>query len=156
MALSGLLGNGIKIGYSTTSPVSWTGIGQVLDGAPPTFVSDSVEITTSSTTSKWKRTMPGLDTVNDMSVTVLADTDPATSVDQDYLFTALKNGTQLWWRFEVPTNRARTTFTAFEWQGTVGGWELSLPIAGRQELKVTVKYDGTSFTKYAPAASAIP
>lgn len=155
MALSGVLANGVKVGYSAASPVSWTGLGQVLDIEVPGLEPDEVETTVHST-SIYRRFMRGMVDVTEMSVRLLADLDEGTSPSQDALFDYQALGTTLWWRVEIPVDRAQTEYTALEFQGWVKTWK---PVAGdpgaRQELEVTVRFDGTSFAKYPAGASAI-
>lgn len=154
MALNGLLGNGIKVAYSAASPVSWTAVGQILDSTLPGLKPDEVETTVHSTGS-FKRFIRGLIDVSEMGLTLLADLDEATSADQDAMFDYQAAGTTLWWRVEVPTARDHSKYTAFEFQAWIKNWIPKAPIAGRQELEVSLRFDGDSFTKYAAGASAI-
>jgi hypothetical protein len=154
MALSGMIGNGVKVAYSAASPVSWTRVGQVLNVDVPGLMPDEVETTVHST-SKWKRHIPGMIDVGEMNLTLLADLDEGTSPAQDALFDYQAAGTTLWWRIEIPVDRAQTEFTAIEFQGWVKNWAPKTPIEGRQELEASVRFDGDSYTKYAAGASAI-
>lgn len=155
MALSGVLANGVKVGYSAASPVSWTAVGQVLDIEVPGLEPEEVE-TTVHGSSDFRRFMPGMTDVTEMALRLLADLDEGTSPAQDALFNYQAAGTTLWWRVELPADRAQTEYTALEFQGWVKNWK---PVAGdpgaRQELEVSVRFDGTSFTKYSAGASAI-
>ena len=154
MAQGGVLGNGVKVAYSASSPVSWTGVGQVLDITFPGLVPDEVE-TTVHGTSKWKRFMPGLIDVSPMELTLLADLDEGTSASQDALFDYQSAGTTLWWRVEVPVDRSQTEYTAFEFQGWVKNWVPTTPQQDKQTLNVTVRFDGSSFSKFPAGSSAI-
>ena len=155
MAVDGVLGNGVKIAYSAASPVSWTNIGQVLDVTVPGLEPDEVE-TTVHGTSSYKRFMRGMIDVTELEATLLADLDEGTSPAQDALFDYQAAGTTLWWRVEVPVDRAQTEYTAFEFQGWVKKWT---PVVGdpgaRQELQFSVRFDGTTFSKYEAGATAI-
>ena len=154
MAQSGMLGSGVKVGYSAASPVSWTGIGQVLEVDIPGLEPDEVE-TTVHGTSNFRRFIRGLIDVTELRLVLLADLDEGTAADQDALFTYQAAGTTIWWRVEVPVDRTRSEYTALEFQGWVKNWLPRAPIDDRQELEVTIRFDGTSFTKYEAGASAI-
>lgn len=154
MAQSGVIGNGTKVGYGAASPVTWINVGQLLNADVPGLAQDEIE-TTIHSTGGFKRFMRGLKDVTEMGLTLLADLDETTDVVQDALFDYQAAGTTLWWRIEIPTARDQSRFTAFEFQGFVKNWLPSAPIEGRQELRVTVRFDGTSFAKYPAGASQI-
>jgi len=149
MAADGVLGSGVRVGYSASSPVSWTSITQILDCDFPGIETDEVETTVHNATSPtYRRHMAGLRDVKEMVLTLLADLDPATNATHQALFTMMKAGTTVWWRIEVPVNRAKTSFMAFEFQAFVKNWMPSTPQEDRQELEVTIRFDGTDFGKY--------
>lgn len=154
MATGGVLGNGVKVGYSANSPVSWTSVAQVLEVDFPELTPDKVD-TTVHGSSKWKRSMAGMIEVSDMTLTLLADTDPSTTPGHDALWDYNQSQTTVWWRVEVPSNRTQSAYTAFEFQGMVAGIKLATPIDDKQTLTVVIRFDGSSLTKYDPAASAI-
>lgn len=154
MALDGMIGNGVKVGYSANSPVSWTEVGQILDAQIPKLMRDKVDRTIHSQ-SIFKRSLPGMAEVSDLVLKLIQDLDPATSPDQDEVRQLLLSGENVWWRIEIPTDRLQTEYAAIEFQGFVLGWEPSAPIEERQELTVTIAYDGDGFTVYPPAASAM-
>lgn len=153
MAVDGVMGNGVKVGYAATSPTTWIGVSQVLDVEIPGLVADKIPTTVHG--GVYKRSMRGLLDVSPAKIMLLADLDPATTASHTALQTLQAAGTTVWWRIEVPSNRARTAYAAFEFQGYVETWTPKAPIEGRQEIEVTVSFDGTSFTRYNPAASAI-
>lgn len=152
MAQSGVIGNDTRVGYSASSPVAWTRIGQLLNVDVPGLAQDEIETTVHSS-GGFKRFMRGLKDVTEMRMTLLADLDETTDVTQDALFDYQAAGTTLWWRIEIPTARDLTKYTGIEFQGFVKDWLPKAPIEGRQELEVSVRFDGTSFTKY-PAGAA--
>ena len=154
MATGGVLGNGCKVGFSANSPVSWTAVGQVLNVELPTLEADDVDITVHGT-SRFKRSMAGMIEVSELTLELLADTDPATSAAHHTLWVYNQSGTTIWWRVEVPTDRNQSEYTPFEFQGLVKSWQLAAPIDDRQSLTVVVKFDGTSYSKYDPGSSAI-
>jgi hypothetical protein len=154
MAADGLLGNGVKVAYSAASPVSWIRVPQVLNVVIPGLEFDEVETTVHST-GGLRRFIPGLGDVTEMELELLADLDETTTASYNALFNFQAARTTIWWRIEVPTTRAQTKFTAFEFQGFVKTWKADPPIDDRQTLMVTVRFDGTSFSKLSAGASAI-
>lgn len=156
MATGGILGNGSKVAYSLNSPLSWTKVGQVTDITFPTWVADKVNIDTHSTSNKLHRTMAGMIAVGDPSFTVLSDFDPASSADQSQLRTWNKDGTSVWWRLEVPVNRAKTSFFGLEFKASVLSFEPATPIADKQTTKFNLSFDGEDiYWDGAAAASEI-
>lgn len=153
MATDGVLGNGVKWGYSFASPMAWNTIPQILDIDIPGLVADEVE--TSVHGSIYKRKMRGMLDVTAMKVMLLADLDPSTTPTHTALQSIQAAGTTVWHRVEVPSNRAKTAYAAFEFQGYIHTWLPKPPIDGRQEIEVEVHFDGTSFSRYAPGASAL-
>ena len=155
MATGGILSNGVKVGYSASSPVSWISVGQILNVEIPGLEPEEVE-TTVHGTSNFRRFMRGMIDVTEMTVTCLGDLDEVTSAAYDALFDYQALGTTLWWRVEVPVDRAQTEYTAFVFQGWVKNWR---PVVGepgvRQELEFSVRFDGTDFSKQLAGASAI-
>jgi hypothetical protein len=154
MARGGLLGNGTKVAYSAASPVSWTAIAQVTDVVFPTFVADDVNIDTHSVTNKLHRTMAGLITVGNPSVTVLSDGNPVTSPDQAFLEQANADGTSVWFRIERPVNRERTSFIGIVFSATVKSFSPSTPIADKQTTVFELQFDGDSIQKDAAVGAS--
>lgn len=154
MATGGVLGNGIKVAYSATSPVSWTRINQVTDVTFPTYQRDMIEITTHDPTNSFKRFMPGLTAIGDPTVTVLSDFDPSTSADQDALRAANLTGSSMWFRIEVPTDRARTKFRGVTFSAAVRNFEPATPINDKQTTKFTLVFDGSTGIQWDAAAGA--
>lgn len=145
MALGGVLGNGMKIGYATSSPITWTGLGQVVNVEIPMLEDDIVDSTVHGT-SKFKTHFGGLSEVSEATVTLLADLDEVTSPGQHAMFGFNANGTQLYWRVEIPVDRARTRFTAFEFPATVRSYKPAAPIEDRQTLEVGLLFDSAPVT----------
>lgn len=154
MATGGVLGNGCKVGYSTSSPVSWTGVGQLADITFPTWEADKVEITTHSMINKLKRYMAGLIEVGDPGFVVLSDFDPATSPGQAALRGYNKTGVSLWWRFEVPVNRERTLFWGIEFQASVKNYSPEFPIDDKQTTRFELSFDGTDIAEDSAAGAS--
>ena len=154
MALDGMIGNGIKVGYSAASPVSWTKIGQLLSIDPPQFTSDKIDRTVSGT-NRYKRSLPGMAEVSDLQMEILGDLDSATSPEQAAMLALFKTGEKVDWRIEVPVNRSQTSFRPMEFQGYVQSWRYGAPIDDRQTLTVTVAFDDADVYLLAPGASAM-
>lgn len=154
MAADGVLGNGSKVGYSDTSPVSWTRVAQLIDFDPPDFQRNQVDTTVHST-SGYERSMPGMIKVADMKVVLLFDPDESTTPSHQALWDKLVAGTTVWWRFELPCNEGQTSFKAVEFEGWVRSFKPKAPIKDRQTAEVNIAFDGDSYTVYAAGASAI-
>lgn len=152
MATGGVLGFGVKVAYSESSPVTWTQVPQLLNLGFPSFEPDEVA-TTVHGTNPYKRYMRGLIDVGEMTLELEADLGSA-SVHRS-LRNLMLDGTTVYWRIEVPENREMTQFSAFEFRGWVKNWSLSTDMADTQKLTVTVRFDDTDFVAYAPGASQI-
>jgi hypothetical protein len=144
MAQGGLIGNGVKVGVSTGSPVSWTRVPQVTNVVPPQFTADKINIDTHSTTNNLHRYRSGLNDVSDPTFTVLSDLDPATAPILQTLLNANLNGTTLWFRFEIPVNDAKTLFRAVEFSATVGSFVPDTPIDDKQTTTYNLQFNGDS------------
>ena len=144
MAQGGILGNGVKVGVSTGSPVTWTRVLQVTDVVTPNFAADRVNIDTHSTTNNLHRNMPGLNDVSDATVTTLADLNPVTNPGGELLRLANLNGTQIWLRIEIPTDSTRTVFRSVEFSCRVSAFAPATPIADKQTVQYTFVFDGES------------
>lgn len=154
MAQGGMIGNGVKIAYSASSPVSWTSIGQVLNVEVPQLVRDKIDRTVHSA-SGYKRSLPGMIDVSDMTLEILSDLNQTTGAAIRQLLTYLKAGTTIYWRIEIPTNRAKTEYAALEFQGYVLSWQAAAPIDDKQTIATTIAFDDTEVGLYAAGASAI-
>lgn len=154
MAQGGMIGNGLKVGYANTSPVSWTKIGQILNVTPPQFVSNKIDRTVSGT-NKYKRSLPGMIEVSDLQLEILQDLDSSTSPEQAALLALLKAGTTIYWRIEIPVNREATQFRPMEFQGYVSSWQITSPVDDKQTLTVNIAYDDTDVSLLAVGASAM-
>lgn len=147
MAQGGVIGNGVKVGYSAASPVSYTSIGQILSIEIPQLTADKVDRTVSSS-NQYKRSMPGMIDVSDLTFELLADLDESTGATQRQLLTYLKAGTTIYWRIEVPVDRSKSECVPFEFQGYVASWQPTAPVDDKQVVKVSVAFDDTTVTIY--------
>jgi hypothetical protein len=152
MAQGGVLGFGTKVGFSTTSPVSWTKIPQVLELTPPSLEAETVDITVHGTL-PYRRSMRGLIRAAQMQMTLLADMS-ASSVHRT-LKQMQESGVTVWWRIEAPEDRPMTQWAAMEFQGVVSRWEHQTPIDDAQKIVVTVDPDASAFVTYDPGASQL-
>lgn len=142
MAQGGILGNGCKAAYSESSPLTWTNIPQLVDLSFPTWVGDKVNIDVHSTTNKLHRNMAGMITVGDPGITILSDFDPSTAAAQAQLMAWNASGTSVWFRFEIPTNRAKTAFRGLEFMASILSFEPGTPIADKQTTRISLAFDG--------------
>lgn len=142
MAQGGILGNGCKVAYSATSPVTWVGVDNVIDITFPTYVADDINIDTHSVTNNLHKIMPGMISVGAPGFTVLSDMDPSTSPDQAQLRSWNRSGTSVWFRIEVPVNRAKTSFFGIEFEASVKSVEPATPIADKQTTRYNLSFDG--------------
>lgn len=154
MATGGILGNGTKVAFSASSPVSWTRVGQLMD--IPKFISliASKVDTTVHSTSNVKTSMPGMSESPEVELSCLGDLNQATSASFETLRGYQGNGTVVYWRIEIPTDRSQSAFRAWEFQGYVQEWTPDTKIAAAQMLKMVIVYSG-GLTVYNSGASAI-
>lgn len=154
MATGGNIGDGVKVAFSITSPLSWTQVTQVANVDFPGLEPDAVNNDVHGSAG-FHREMPGLFTVAPMVITVSSDLDESTTADHNTLWGLMLQKTTVWWRVEVPVDRAKTKFTGFEFEGYVGGFVPTTPIDDRQMSEITVRFDGTAFGRDASGASEI-
>lgn len=154
MATGGLLGNGVRVGFSSTSPVSFTSLPNVLDVKFPTETADKIDKTVHGS-SKYKKNFPGMVEVGDMEVVLLGDLDQATSAELETVFAAAQAQTELWWRVEVPTNRAKTRFRPFEFYGYPSNPSPDTPVQDKQTFKFSVVHSGEGIARYNATNSPI-
>lgn len=149
---AGLLGNGVKIGYSLTSPHAWVQVTNLMELTVPKLVADRVAKDTHGA-GGFHRFMGGLLDVQAMAFTLLTDHGAASHIDL-----ARQNRTKEsnWWRIEIPVDRdlATTQYRPVEFEGSVSEFSFDTPIADVQKTMVSVQFEGTDFSVGAPAASA--
>ncbi len=144
----------LKVAFSLTSPVSWLNVPQVEDCQIPQFVREKID-TTVFGIKKFKRSMPGFNSVSDMTLKVLADLDELTTPSHSQLMNLNVLGTTIWWRVEIATNRESTRWKAWEFQAYVGDCKPAVTPGGKSEIDYTIVFDGEDFTIYPAGASAI-
>lgn len=151
---NGLLSDA-RVAYATGSPHTWKKLEQLSDLTIPTLVADDVDTTTYG--QAYKRSIPGLKTVNDLSVTFLRDPSSVSAPNQNALFTLNNNGTEVWWRIEIHADTDSTVdlWEAYEFQGRVGSFEPAAAIGDAARLTSVIKFSGTSYVRYEPSASVI-
>ena len=157
MAADGMIANGIKIGYSAASPVSWNAIGQLLSVGGIKLTRAKIARTVHST-NIFNRYLPGMADVADVALEILQDPDEGTThgAVQEALRALLTAGTTVWWRIEFPTDRVQTEYKPVEFQGFVTDFEISGGAPeDRQTFTVTVAFDGDSVSIGPAGATAI-
>ena len=153
-SIDGILSDA-RMAYATGSPHTWKKLEQLSDLEIPTLVADDID--TGVYGQQYKRKIPGLKDVNDAVATMLRDPSSVSAPNQNSLFALNENGTQLWIRIEVHAsdNASEDLWEAYEFQGRVGSFEPAAPFGDKQTLKSVFKFSGTTFVRYAPAASQI-
>ena len=154
MATGGMIGDGVKVAYSIGSPMAWTEVIQLADIDFPGMVADDVGNDVHGSAG-FHRSMPGLFAVEDFTFTVTSDFDEVTNVVQNALWGLRAQKTTIWWLIELPTNRAKTKFVGFEFQGYVAGIVPNAPIDERQDTVYTVRFDGVNFGRVVAGSSQL-
>lgn len=155
MAQGGVIGNGSKVGYSVSSPTSYTKIGQLQD-IPKffTLVRNLVDTTVHST-SFIMTSISGMAPTPEVQLKVLADFDTVTGPTLEALRGFQNNSTTgIWFRIEVPVQGTQTTFRAWEFQGSVREFTPTIQIAAVQSVALTITFGG-SLSVYNAAASVL-
>lgn len=154
MATGGVNGNGVKVAYSASSPVSWTSVGQLEAVKLPDIVTDELAASVHGS-SVYHKSIPGKVKVGPLGLTIMADFNPSTSEAHDALRTYQAARTTIWWRIEVPVDNTQSSFRAIEFQGWVQSWVPDSPQDEKQMIESSVVFNDTAITFYAAGASAI-
>ncbi len=154
MAQGGYIGNGIRVAYSLSSPLSYQKLEQVIDATPPKLAADKID-TSRHSANRFKSNIPGMFDVTPVAIKMLRDADSSTSPKQNALRGLQDAQTTVYLRVEVPSNPAQTLFEAWEISGRFSDWGVDAPLMGRVELNVQFLFDGVDYTYFAPAASVI-
>lgn len=156
MASEGMIGNGTKVAYAPSSPTTWNEIGQLLNVDGIEEARAKVDRTIHSL-GKYKRSLPGLIEVTDLTLDILSDPDEdgTHGAVQSALRGLLHDGTTVYWRVEIPADRAQSEFKPYEFQGYVQRWKLGTTIEDKQVFNVTVAFDDSSFQELYTGASEI-
>lgn len=154
MAQGGYIGNGIRVGYSLSSPLSYNKLEQVIDATPPKLKADVID-TSRHSSNRYKSNIPGMYDVSPVTIKMLRDADSSTSPKQNALRQLQDSSTTVYLRVEVPTNAQQTTFEAWEISGRFSDWGVSAPLMGRVELDVSFLFDGVNYIYFAQSASVI-
>lgn len=147
MAQGGVLGNGVRVGFSRTSPVSFTRVPQVIDVEFPSEVPDKVDKTTHGT-SKYKKNFPGMIEVGDLVIRCLADFDQVTGTVQEEMYDIQNDQEEVYWRVEIPANRAQSRIRPFELYGYIADIRPGLPIEDKQTVEFVIVHSGEGITRY--------
>lgn len=153
MAKGGIIGNGMKVGYSLTSPLSYNKLEQLLDANPPTLTPDKID-TTRHGTSRLKSNVPGMLDIAPTTIKCLYDADPATSPNVNGIPALVNSQASIYLRIEVPT--AGGLFVAWELSGRFASYTVAAPIMARQEVTIQFFFDGIDYIVFGtPAASVL-
>lgn len=144
MAQGGVIGNNTKVGFSLTSPTSYTKIGQLMD--LPKFISLVANLvdTTVHSPSRVMTSISGMIPTPEVQIKILADFDQATGTTLETLRGFQSAGTtNIWFRVEVPVSMAASpNFRAWEFQGSIREFTPTITIAGVQTVACTITYGG--------------
>jgi hypothetical protein len=150
----GVLGNGLKAAYSTSSPLSWIQIPDIMAiDTPFDLITPDIDTSVSGVTIK--TSMGGVADPPQPGFTKLSDPNPATGTAEEYLRLRQLDGVAVWFRFEVPTNRTATLFIGEIYQATVKQFMRSSPIFDKQTVKIVLRYAGNRVYDSAVGASQI-
>ena len=153
----GLISNGSKIAYSVGSPMNWLRIGEVLTVSDLDFTRDKVDRTVHST-NIYKRSLPGMASVADITVEVLGQPDETGTEGgrQAALRQLWKDGTTVYWRVEMPTDREQSAYKGFELMGFLFHHKLSIGAPGaRLTFTIGIAYDDDNVVATPAGASQI-
>jgi len=155
MPTEGLLGDGVKIAYSETSPMSWVELPQLMDlPKPPSPTPDKLETTTHGTAG-FHTYGTGLKDVPDIEAVFLFDPDKAITPSHVAMITHRDAKTILWFRIETPSNVGKTEFIAWDFQARVQAADIETPKDNWQLMNLSLVYAGGYSFYDTPAASAI-
>lgn len=155
MATGGVLGNGVKVAYSATSPTTYTRIQQIKSIDKFFMLTRPPVDTTVHSTSIVKTAISGMADVPQIELTLLADNDQSTSPTHEVLRVGQLASTVFYFRFEVPVIADQSKFRGLELQASVMIYDRSnLPIDGAQTTKVTLLYFG-NYIEFNAGASII-
>lgn len=145
----------VRVAFSDSSPVTWQKLENLSDMDVPSLTADDVD--TGIYGLSYKRRIPGLKDVEDMVMTFLRDPSSVSAPNQNELFDLNASGAQKWWRVEIHASDDSTVdlWEAYEFEGRVGSFQPSAGFGDAARLVANVKFNGTSYTRYAPATSAI-
>lgn len=146
----------IKLGVSTSSPVSWKRITGQLSFAPPSEDPERINVTAYG--DPRQKFISGLPGTSEMVVRTLCDMDPSTNQWIDDVIDLRNSQNNAWWRFEIPVDRSGTNYVAAVFSGRVTAASI---VAGdpnsRIEFEFRVEWDSGDFLpQLTPGPSQIP
>lgn len=156
-AQGGFIGNGMKVGYSLASPVSYNKFEQLLDAQPGSVDPTKIDVSVHGV-GGFLANITGLNAVGDTTIKMLRDHSSTTSPNQNAVFALLLAKTTVYLMVEIPDRADLSTalYVGYEYQVKVNKHMEVTPINGRQELDVSFLFCGTTYTKYPPRASVMP
>lgn len=145
MATDGTLGNGVRVGFSFgASPFTWVEIPYIMNVDIPGLESEQVDSTVHGT-GGFRSNISGLKAVADMTMTLRADLDPATTPEHDQLLQLSLTKEKVEWRVELPISEdlSTTQYRPIEFRGDVGSWKPGTPIDGIKSTEVVVRFSAS-------------
>jgi hypothetical protein len=154
MAQGGQIGSGIRAGVKIGAG-AWVEIEQILEGDPPQFERDDVETTIHGVTSV-RTEIPGLSTVSDARLLLLADFDRATTPSHMLLKDLETSQATITFRYEIPVGAdlSTTTFLVYQYSARVKSWAPTTPIDDAKKIEVMFKFAGGAISLLEDQASA--
>lgn len=155
MAQGGQIGSGIRAGYSTNGGSSWVEIEQIMEGDPPQFERDDVETTVHGVTSV-RTEIPGLSTVSDARLLLLADFDRNTTPSHLGLKDLESSQATILFRYEIPIDAdlSTTDYFVYSYNARVKSWAPTTPIDDKKTIEVMFKFASGAITLLEGVASA--
>lgn len=151
------IGHGLRAGYAPlASPTTWKRFEQVAEAAPPTVSSDKVDSTHHGTLGRLKRSIPGEQTVSDVTINMIRDGDPATSPIQDTVFDLNLSSDTVIVRIEVPSTSDPENddlYEVFQFEGRCSAAQVVSPRPGLVMLNTTWLFDDDTLTHQTQQAS---
>jgi len=154
-AAGGYIGNGMRVGYSVTSPHSWKQFEQVLDCTIAQLQASDIDSTVHGS-GRIMSNIAGLAKVTDTTLKMMRDQSLVTAPNQNALFALNSAQTLIWLRVEIPDgpDLSIANYEAYEYQVRVKSWNPTAPINDKQTVDAVFLFSGTTFTRYDPAGSA--
>jgi len=144
-----MIGNGVHIEVSTSSPTSYTEIGQILELDEISLIRAVVDGTYHGHT--YKRPEPGMLEWQPLSFTLLHKS--GSGENSDSVYDELVTGDWYWIRVRFPdTENSATQDEAYEFQGFFSKLGVTVPREDEITSAVELQIDGNTLAKYDPAS----
>ncbi len=153
---TGVISN-IRVGFASSSPVTWTPITKILDVKLPTKTTADVDTTVFSS-SRFRTNISGFTEISALELTLLADmkeTNATTGTVQKTLWDLQISQADVYVRYEITADSADGEWSGFEFGARVGSWEPAGAVGDKLTLKVVFKNVDTYFNRFDAGASEL-